>query len=132
MMISRTIATLPVLLLAACGGTGESIEFRSQQEQACYTRVSSQLPGDKQLRRSGSGQFVEVTVINDQVRNAMPSEAFNACMVSEADPNSLSDIGTVTFSGDEQVIWDSLSDDAKRRALEFIKNGGSLTEFAAV
>ncbi|MEM8871182.1 MAG: hypothetical protein AAGB10_05435 [Pseudomonadota bacterium] len=128
----RLLLVSPLIALAACGNSGPAIEFRSQQEQVCYQRVSAQLPGDKQLRRSGSGQFVEVTVINDQVRNAVPSEAFNSCMVAEADPDSLSDIGTVTFTGDELIIWNSLSDEAKRRALEFIKNGGTLTEFAAV
>ena len=37
-----------------------------------------------------------------------------------------------SLSADERIIWNSLTDGAKREALEFIKNGGTLTQFVAV
>ncbi|MEO0913541.1 MAG: hypothetical protein AAFY59_11210 [Pseudomonadota bacterium] len=37
-----------------------------------------------------------------------------------------------SLTADERVIWNSLTDEAKREALEFIQNGGTLTQFVAV
>lgn len=37
-----------------------------------------------------------------------------------------------SLTADERIIWNSLTDGAKREALEFISNGGTLTQFVAV
>ncbi len=37
-----------------------------------------------------------------------------------------------SLSADERVIWNSLTEDARREAAEFIRNGGTLTQFVAV
>ena len=120
------------VLAAGCGPRGDGIAFRSQQEETCYNRAKANLAEGKELRRDSAGRFVEVTIINSQVRDIDPSEAFNNCMVSETDPGSITDLGTVTFTGEDLTIWNSLSDDAKKRALEFIRNGGTLREFVAI
>ncbi len=127
----RAMILLPAAALMACG-SAPTQSFKSQQEETCFNRASADLPADKELRRDSAGRFVEVTIINNQVRDIDPSEVFNNCMVSEIDPGSISDLGTITFTGEDLTVWNNLSDDAKKRALEFIRNGGTLREFVAI
>ena len=122
---------LVFLALGSCAPT-ETVRFESQQERDCYNRAAATLPENKELRRDRGGRFVEVTIINSQVRDIDPSEVFNNCIVLENDPGSITDLGTVKFTGEELEIWNSLTDDAKRNALEFIRNGGTLREFVAI
>lgn len=131
MSIRRGLVILVPLALMACSSEPK-IAFQSEQERVCYERVEPTLPRDKSLRRDSAGTFVEVTIINSSVRDIGRNAAFDACMVNETDPGSITDLGTITFSGEEQVIWNSLSDAARRDALEYIKNGGTLREFVAI
>lgn len=136
MKISAAIAGMMVAgvcgTVVACGPQGEQISFRSAQERACYDQARAALPEGRELRRDSAGRFVEVTLVDSSLRDIDPSETFNNCMVTEVDPGSISDLGTVNFTGEELEIWNSLNDDAKRNALEFIRNGGTLREFVAI
>jgi len=119
-----------VALLAACGST-ETMSFKSQQEEACYREVSAGLPADRQLRRDASGRFVEVLIINDQVRDIDPSPAFNNCMVRVAGVSTISEMGTLTLTANQQRVWSTLSEAQKRDALEFVAEGGSFDQWLA-
>ncbi|MSU89572.1 hypothetical protein GE300_08075 [Rhodobacteraceae bacterium 2CG4] len=128
---------LPLLLslgvVAACETPQQQqIAFQSQQERVCHERVSATLPADRRLERDSAGRFVEITVINAQLRDIDVSERFNQCMASVAPADALSDMGTVTFTREEQAIWDSLTDAARRDALIYIRGGGTLREFVAL
>ena len=134
MSLKSLVPVLGVALgVAACSEPETGPQFRSDLERACYEQASAVLGPGRELRRGQNGAFVEVLLVNGFARDVDPSETFNACMISRNDPvqPSLSDLGTITFSGDEQRIWDSLSDERKRAALEFIQKGGTLTEFAS-
>ncbi|MHA3978278.1 hypothetical protein ACW9UR_11385 [Halovulum sp. GXIMD14794] len=126
------ITALICLAVAACGGPKQQIAFTSQQEQACYERVSASLPEGRTLQRNADGWFMEVTTVNAQVRDVRTSAAFNQCMATIVPENAISDMGTITFSPQDQAIWDSLTDDAKRDALIYMRGGGTLQEFVAL
>ncbi len=119
-----------VALLAACAPT-ETMTFTSKQEEACYRQVSADLPADRQLMRDSAGRFVEVLIINDQVRDIDPSPEFNACMVQAAGASTISGMGTLTLNADQQRIWPTLSEAEKRDALEFAAEGGSFDQWLA-
>lgn len=127
-----TVPALICLAVAACGGPKQQLVFTSQQEQACYERVSASLPEGRTLQRNADGWFMEVTTVNAQVRDVKTSAAFNQCMSTVLPENTISDMGTITFSPQDQAIWDSLTDDAKEDALIFIRGGGTLREFVAL
>lgn len=118
-------------VLAGCAEPTETVTFKSQQERVCYERVSATLPPNHVLRRAGADNWVKATIVNGLLRDVQPAPEFADCMVAEAGNPSFSDMGTITLTPDEQVIWNSLSDQARRDALEFIANGGTLAEFAA-
>lgn len=117
-------------LLAACTTT-ETMTFTSKQEEACYREVSAGLPADRELRRNASGRFVEVLIINDQVRDVDPSPAFNNCMVQVAGLSTISEMGTLTLTAEQQKIWSTLTEAEKRDALEFAAEGGSFDQWLA-
>jgi hypothetical protein len=119
-----------VAMLAACAPT-EMMTFNSKQEEACYREVSAGLPADRQLRRDAAGRFVEVLIINDQVRDIDPSPEFNNCMVREAGVSTLSDMGTLNLTAEQQRVWSTLSDTQKREALEFVAEGGTFDQWLA-
>ena len=126
----RQIAlALPALAIAAACTETEAIEFRSEQERACYLRASAALDDDERLVRDSNGVFVKVESESGFVRDVEPSPEFDQCMVAEEVPGSGGDLGTITFSPEEQQIWDSLTDAARKEALEFIRKGGTLKEF---
>lgn len=129
-MIRIALPLGAVTLLAACGPT-ETMTFKSQQEEACYREVSAGLPADRELRRDASGRFVEVLIINNQVRDIDPSPAFNNCMVRVAGVSTISDMGTLTLTADQQRVWSTLSDAQKRDALEFVAEGGTFDQWLA-
>lgn len=124
-----TIA-LPALALAACAPV-EEIAFTSKQEEACYNQASAQLGPNRRLERDRIGVFVEVFATDGFTRSISPSAEFDACMVQNQAAGSGGDLGTITFTPEEQKIWDSLTDAARKDALEFIRNGGTLKEFVA-
>ena len=131
-MMGRSVLAAPVIgtaALAACAAPAEQVAFTSAQEQACYERISATLPPNQSLRRNADGDFVRVTIVNGLLRDAERVPEFEACMVQVSGNVSFSDMGTITFTPAEQAIWDSLSDAARRDALEFIYNGGTLREF---
>lgn len=132
MKFSVPLSMLCLGALAACETPQEQIAFKSKQEQVCYERVSATLPADRKLQRDSAGRFVEVTIINSQVRDIDASADFNQCMASVQPADALSDMGSITFTREEQVIWDSLTDDAKRDALIYIRGGGTLRDFVAL
>ncbi|QHQ36261.1 hypothetical protein [Algicella marina] len=37
-----------------------------------------------------------------------------------------------SLTSDERVIWNSLTEDARREAAAYIRNGGTLTQFVAI
>lgn len=119
-----------VALLAACGPS-DKMTFTSQQEETCYRQVSASLPADRELRRDSSGRFVEVLIINDQVRDIDRSPAFSNCMVSASGASMISDMGTLTLTTEQQRIWSTLSESEKRAALEFAAEGGSFDQWLA-
>ncbi|NNU78918.1 hypothetical protein HMH01_00570 [Halovulum dunhuangense] len=118
-------------LLAACAAPEATQSFSSRQEQVCYERTSAALAPGRELRRGPDGTFVEVTVVNDFMRDVERSEAFDACMTATRPAGSTGDMAPVTFTGEELTIWRSLTDTARAQALEFIRNGGTLREFVA-
>jgi|GEM_PF-3778070 len=123
-------ATAAAFVVAGCETT-ETIQFTSKQEEACYNQVTSGLGPNKRLERDRNGVFVVVTSTSGFVRDVDQSPEFDACMVQNQVPGSGGDQGTITFTPAEQAIWDSLSDASRKDALEFIRNGGTLTEFSA-
>ena len=118
-------------LLGACAAPQEAQRFNSEQERACYERVSATLTSGRELRRGPDGTFVEVTMINDFMRDVERSAAFDACMTANRPAGSTGDMAPVTFTAEELTIWRSLTDTARAQALEFIRNGGTLREFVA-
>ena len=122
--------TLPAAALAACTVT-EPIEFKSKQERACYLQASAALDDDERLVRDSNGTFTVVKSTSGFVRDIQPSPEFDQCMTANQVPGSGGDLGTITFTPEEQVIWDSLTDAARKEALEFIRKGGTLKEFVA-
>lgn len=128
------IRTLPLaaaaLAVAGCATT-EAIQFTSKQEEACYVQVSAGLADNERLERDRNGIFVKVKSSDGFLRNVEQSPEFDACMAQNEVAGSGGDLGTITFTPEEQQIWDSLTDAARKEALEFIRNGGTLTEFVA-
>lgn len=118
------------LLLSACTEV-EPIEFNSRQERACYIRAKATLDDGERLMRDSNGVFVVVQSESGFVRDVEPSPEFETCMTANQIPGSSGDLGTITFTPEEQVIWDSLTDAARKEALEFIRKGGTLKEFVA-
>ncbi|WP_112321873.1 hypothetical protein [Oceanibium sediminis] len=131
MKTGAIILTASAALVAACGPVAETQTFKSQQEQACYERVSAELPEGRELRRDSAGVFVEVATVDRFMRDIDDSEAFNACMAANRPAGSGGDIPTITFTAEELAIWRGLTDAARKDALEFIRNGGTLKEFVA-
>ena len=130
-MIRIVLPLGAVAILAACAPT-ETMSFSSKQEEACYREVSAGLPKDRELRRDASGRFVEVVIINDQVRDIDPSPAFNNCMVRTAGTGGMiSEMGTLTLTAEQQAVWSTLSDAQKRDALEFVAEGGTFDQWLA-
>ncbi|QHQ36260.1 hypothetical protein [Algicella marina] len=122
------------LLLAGCGG--EEIAFRSDQERQCYAQANAALGKSKNkrlVRAQQTGDFVVVTQVQGIVRDIKPSPEFDACMASNSIglAPQVSEGAPVQFTGDELVIWNSLSDQAKKDALLFIQQGGTLSQFVS-
>lgn len=125
-------AILPAAgLLAACTAEEPTIDFQTRAEEVCYQQVAPTLPSTKRLVRDSGGNVVEATIINSQLRDVSLNPRFNRCLVEESGPPGLTDMGTVRLTQEELAIWDTLSDPEKRRALEFMRDGGMLTEFVA-
>lgn len=132
--MTRLISVLPLICaatLAACAAPAERVAFESRQEQVCYQRVSADLPANQSLRRAPGSGFVKVTEVNGMLRDAVRAPEFDECMAQVAGNPSFSDMRTVTFTAEEQLIWSSLTDEARRDALAFINAGGTLREFVA-
>lgn len=130
-----SIVLIGAVALGACAAE-EQIAFRSDKERACHAQANAEIAGSntKELvRAQQTGGFVVVTKVDGFVRDIAPSPTFEACMASaEAGlAPQVSEGAPVQFSGDEQVIWNSLSDAAKRDALLFIQQGGTLTQFVS-
>ncbi|MEO0913540.1 MAG: hypothetical protein AAFY59_11205 [Pseudomonadota bacterium] len=131
-----------IIMMASAGAVllgcaaEEEIAFRSDRERACYNQAQAEIAGSdtKELvRAQQTGGFVVVTRVEGFVRDISPSPTFETCMASaEAGlAPQLSEGAPVQFTGDELVIWNSLSDAAKRDALLFIQQGGTLTQFVS-
>ncbi|MEM8787114.1 MAG: hypothetical protein AAGE76_02530 [Pseudomonadota bacterium] len=120
-------------VLAACSPAPEGPTFTSKQEETCFQQAQASLPEDRQLRRDREGAFVEVLLVEDRVRDIDRSQTFEECMAaaSRVGTGSLADLGTVNFTEDELLIWNTLNDAARKAALEFIQAGGTLAEFVA-
>ncbi len=129
------IACAGAVVLAGCAAE-EQIAFRSDKERACHAQAKAALGNSdaKQLvRAQQTGDFVVLTKVDGLVRNIAPSPTFDSCMASaEAGlAPQVSEGAPVQFTGDELVIWNSLGDEAKRDALLFIQQGGTLTQFVS-
>lgn len=109
-------------------------KFNSEQEKQCYLKADAALQSDNySLVRKGE-TFVEVVRVEGFVRDTRKSDFFEACMVQawgDNAPNKLSATGTLQFTGEEQKIWDGLNDAERQAAYLYIRNGGTLSGYAA-
>lgn len=132
MRCGPALATLAALLLAACGG--EQLQFVSEKERQCYFEAEAALTDpNTTLQRGRSGVFVEVTRINGFIRDTDSSEVFRTCMASSDTARGpvVVEAAPISFTPQEQTIWNGLSDAQKREALVFIQQGGTLRQFIA-
>jgi hypothetical protein len=138
-MAAKPLHTVPALIagllvVTACSTPTETVKFKSEAERQCYAEASAALPNSNtSLARKGD-TFIEVITVDGFVRSTRPSPSFEACMlrVQGANaPNRLSAEGGLKFTGEEQVIWNRMTDAEKQDAYRFMRNGGSLSEWAA-
>lgn len=122
------------LVLSGCAAPDPTPKFNSDIEKACYFEAKDALPNENtRLVRKGD-KFIEVVTVEGFVRDQRNSKSFDDCMArrfGEDAPNKLSAEGALRFTSDEQKIWNGLSDAEKQAAYLFIRNGGTLTEWAA-
>ncbi len=122
------------LFVSGCGVSEPTPKFNNDIEKACYFEARDALPNENtKLARKGD-RFVEVVTVEGFVRDQRNSKVFDDCMVrrfGDNAPNKLSAEGALTFTGEEQKIWNGLSDDERQAAYRFIREGGTLTEWAA-
>jgi hypothetical protein len=130
--ISGLVASL--VALASCSTPQETITFKSEAERQCYAVAKAALPNENtSLARKGD-TFVEVITVDGFMRDTRDSKVFDACMIRVQGanaPNRLSAEGALRFTGEEQLIWNRMSDSEKEAAYRYMREGGSLSEFVA-
>lgn len=131
-VVKLTLCALPALV-AACGGRGDGIAFRSEKERACHARAQAEITDrNTTLQRAQAGNFVLVTRVEGFVRNIEVSDTFETCMAEvENLPPAVAEGQPITLTPQDQAIWNGLTDDQKRRAVIFIQQGGTLDDFVA-
>ena len=127
-------ASLAVGVLASCAPVENLPRFNSDLEKQCYLEADAALGRDNlSLVRKGD-TFVEVVTVDGFVRDTRTSDTFELCMAKgfgDNAPNKLSETGSLRFTGEEQKIWDGLNDAEKQLAYQSIRNGSTLSDWAA-
>ena len=124
---------LAASVLMSCAPQKALPKFNSDLEKECYLKADAALQSENySLVRKGD-TFVEVVTVDSFVRDTRKSDDFEFCMAEgygDNAPNKLSPTGSLRFTGEEQKIWAGLSDEEKQAAYEYIRNGGTLSEWA--
>lgn len=131
----KFLVSLPMIAvtLAACSLPADTVAFKSEQEEVCYNEAQASITNPEiSLMRSNDGTFVQVHREGGFVDDIDPSPVFNQCMAAAGVAVPIDPVRgsvSVTFTKEEQAIWETLGDAQKRQALAFKQQGGHLRDF---
>ncbi len=140
------VAVVSCGALVACSTTMPEMQHPPQTAQECaeYARDNTSVQG-AYAPGAGLGANIFLAIAAVSIGASAQASKEKACLESiglagqdavsvQAHNNALSgraithnsQVQALNFTPDEQRIWDTLDEEQRRRALEFIRNGGTL------